>query len=906
MGTPRPELPTGTVTFLRTDVEGSMRLARTLGSGWDVLNDRQLGIVRGVVRERDGVTVRTEGDAVFAVFRDAGAAVQAAIEIQWQLAAQPWPDGAVVLARVGLHSGEAHPAGDDYGGFDVNRAARIAAVGHGGQIILSDPTRALVASVLTDGVVIRDLGRHLLKDVPQPEHLFQLDAPGLRTDFPPISTRTATVGNIPTRLTSFIARERELEALGALLEDCRLITISGPGGIGKTSLAVELARSRAADFPDGAWMVRLEEASEPSQVVAAIARTLGIYDGAGRPVAEGLAHFLAERRALLVLDNFEHVLAAATEVAKLLRSAPDLHVVVTSRAALHVGGEQEYPVGSLDGERGNGAGRATGDSLPAARRLFIDRARSVSPGWDPGADAAVVDEICRLLDGLPLGIELAAARIGLLPPAVIRDRLAARLPLPGPGPRDVPDRHRTVEATVGWSYDLLDTDHQRLLAELSVFEGGFDLEQAVVVATLPAGRDMLDALIELADQSLIARSVRVAPDSPLGGIRFAVLETIRTFAHRRLGDGGLEADCRRRHAVAFRDLAEVAAHHVPGAEQARWLDRLAEDHANLRAAIRWSIDADETELAQRLSSALWRYWQLGGHLREGRELAEAVVAMPRAGEPSPSRLWALAAAGGLAYWQADQRRANDLYLEQLEVAGQIGDRAGEADARYNLAATMFIGGQHELATRNLEAAAALYGLIGDEIGLARTEWGWANLQMQGGDADVREALDRITAALERYRALGDAMYEALVTGSMAHAHLRLGDRREALRTGVQSVAAFHALRDVATATISLASGAIMMLEFDLNEEAATLMGAFDALCAVHGVQAPAGIGWLIAQSRPEERAYAALASETWEAAVRRGRAMSLDEAVRYAIEVADRILADPPGSDEGGPQSSSE
>ncbi|HSL33629.1 MAG TPA: AAA family ATPase, partial [Candidatus Limnocylindrales bacterium] len=449
MDAARADLPTGTVTFLRTDVEGSMRLARALGAAWDELNATQLGIVRGAVEARGGIAVRTEGDAVFAVFPDAVAAVLAAIDVQRGLGVHAWPDDAIVRARVGLHTGEAHLAGDDYGGFDVNRAARVAAVGHGGQIVLSDPTRALVDGELPDGATIRDLGRHALRDVPQPERLFQLDVPGLPTRFPPLRTGAATAGNLPPRLTSFVARDREIRELTDLLESARLVTITGPGGIGKTSLAIELARSLVAAVPDGTWIVPLDVVTDPAFVPATIARTLAIYDGPGRPVMDGVVQFLADRRAVLVLDNFEHLLEAAGAVANLLRSAPMLRIIVTSRAPLHIGGEQEYPLGTLEGGAadGDGAGDAE-DGLTAAARLFVDRARAVQPGWEPGAETDVVEQICRLVDGLPLGIELAAARITLLPPAAIRDRLAARLPLPGSGPRDVPARQRTLEDTI--------------------------------------------------------------------------------------------------------------------------------------------------------------------------------------------------------------------------------------------------------------------------------------------------------------------------------------------------------------------------------------------------------------------------------------------------------------------------
>lgn len=892
MGGARTDLPTGTVTFLRTDVEGSMRLARALGPRWDELNTAQLGIVREALEARGGVAVRTEGDAVFGVFRDASAAVLAAIDIQRDLAAHDWPGDAIVRARVGVHTGEAHLAGDDYGGFDVNRAARISSVGHGGQIVVSDATRALVDGTLPPGTTIRDLGRHALRDVPQPERLFQVDAPGCPTDFPPLRTSAAAVGNLPTRLTSFIARDAELSDLGRLLDVARLVTVTGPGGVGKTSLAVELARQVAPSFPDGAWLVPLDAVADPAMVPAAIARTLGIYDGPARPVADGLQHYLADRRTLLVLDNFEHLLDAAASVAALLRAAPDLKVLVTSRAPLHVGGEQDYPVGSLAaGASGGGAG------LSPAAMLFVERARAAEPGWDPADDAAVVEEICRLVDGLPLGIELAAARVALLPPTTIRDRLAARLPLPGSGPRDVPARQQTLDGTIAWSYELLEPARRRLVRELAVFEGGFDLEQVRGVVTLAPGEDALDALFELADRSLIARSAVSGHRSGLGSVRFRMLETIRTFAIRELAEASGEPETRRRHALAMLELAEQAAKHMPGGDQVRWLDRLAQEHANLGAAIRWAIEANEVEIAQRLSHATWRYWQLGGHLREGRALADAVLEMPRADEPSPGRMWSFAAAGGLAYWQADTARASALYRAQLETARQIGDRAGEADAYYNLSATDFILGSRAEAQVFLGNARERYREIGDDVGFARTDWALANILSATGH--LPEALEQMKAVKRQYAANGDAWYEALAAGGISWVELLLGHRTDAIQFGVEAVTITHALRDVATTTITLAGGAMMLLENGMSEEAATLMGAFENLCDVHGVRPPAGIGQLIADSRLEQRAYEELASDQRAEAVARGRAMSLDDAVAYLVEMSDRLRT-PPGPDAQG------
>ena len=672
-------LPTGTVTFLRTDVEGSMVLARELGDAWDRLNATHIALLRDAVVRHDGVAVRTEGDALFAAFPEAGAAVLAAIDGQRAVSEQTWPDDGVIRVRMAIHTGEGHLAGDDYGGFDVNRVARIAAVGHGGQVIVSDTTAALVGTSVARGLAggcrLRPLGRFVLRDIPTPETLYQLDIPGLRTDFPPLRVARPTSGNLPDRVTSFVGRGTDLEQLGTLLDQNRLVTLTGPGGIGKTSLAIELARQRAEAMPDGAWLVALDAVSDPDQVVAAIARTLGLFDGAERPAADVLPRFLAERTSLLVLDNFEHLLPAAGEVAGLVRASPRSRFIVTSRAPLRVAGEQEYPVRPL--HVGGGLTDGVVDGADPATRLFADRARSVTPDWTPGADAPIVAEICTLLDGLPLGIELAAARMSLLPASAIRDRLLARLPLPGQGPRDAPARQRTLEGAIAWSYDLLSPDERVVLQTLAVFEGGFDAEQArrVIDGSAADGHviDVLEALLALAEHSLIIRDPR--PPGGRGpttsGIRFDLMTTVQAFALRLLVEAGGELAAREEHARAYLALAEDAAGHLWAAGQGAWLDRLGLDHPNLRAALRWSIAAGDVQTGLRLVAALWRFWQLDGHVAEGHAWVQAVFAMPGADEPTPARVGALAAAGGIAYWRGDREEALDLYTSQLSLAEQL-------------------------------------------------------------------------------------------------------------------------------------------------------------------------------------------------------------------------------------------
>ncbi len=882
----RTDLPTGTVTFLRTDVEGSMSLARTTGERWDAINAAHLALISTAVGAQGGVRVRTEGDAFFGVFSEAGAAVAAAIEAQRALAAEPWPADATVRVRMGLHSGEAHLAGDDYGGFDVNRAARVSAVGHGGQIVISGPTRALVAGSLPAGVTTRDLGRHVLKDVPEPESLWQLVIPGLRNEFPPLRTSQPTIGSLPPRLTSFLGRDRELDELASLLAAGRLVTLTGPGGIGKTSLSVELARRNAGSFQDGAWFVGLDPIAEASQVSGVIARTLGLYDGPERSAAEALTPFLTDRSVLLVLDNFEHLLDAAGDVATLLRAAPAAKVVVTSRAPLRIAGEQEYPVRplALAGD-GVAADAVDGD---AARDLFIERARGVRPGWDPGSEVAIVDSICALLDGLPLGIELAAARVALLPLAAINDRLASHLPLPGSGPRDVPGRQRTLDGAIGWSYDLLTSAQQRLLRDLAVFEGGFDVEQAQVVADRADDPDLfLEDLLGLAEQSLLARDLRAAAPAigiAINTVRFRMLKTIQAFALRHLVAEGRESDVRRRHAEAFVALAEAAAPHMPSLEQAPWLDRLALDRADVRAAVTWAIEAGDVDLAFRLVAALWRFWQLDGHLAEGHDLTAAALAMPGADTPTPFRLGAVTAAAGIAYWRAESDEAVRLYEEEFDLAAHLGDEAGQADAAFNLLAARFIADRQAAADSAMDAHRR-FERLGDVRGMARLDWGLASMMLGTGRAG--EAQLMFQALIPRFEALGDYMYLAMSLGSMAWVEFSRGDFEAARPWAVKALVMLHALRDVASTTVTLQEAIVLAIEAARFEDAAILKGAFEGLCERSGIRPPIPLQRIVNVSRPDERLAAALDPATLAELLGRGRRMSLDDAISFVVRMTD-------------------
>lgn len=878
-------LPTGTVTFLRTDVEGSMGLMRTIGSDWDGVNAAHLGIIRDAVEGHGGVRVRTEGDAMFAAFPEAGAAVRAAIDCQRALYAHAWPAGAKVRVRMGLHSGEAHLAGDDYGGFDVNRAARIASVGHGGQIVISGPTQALVATSLPADVSLRDLGRHVLKDLPVPEHLWQVDAPGLWSDFPALRVAGRTAGKLPDRVTSFVGRSGDIDEIGTLLDTSRLITLTGPGGIGKTSLAVEAARERAASMPDGAWFVALEAVTDAALVTTTIARSLGLFDGIDRPAAEGLPAFLGERSLVLILDNFEQVLDAASDVAALLRVSPGSLFIVTSRAPLRVAGEQEYPVRSL---AVGGSSDGPVDPGDPSTHLFVDRARAVLPGWEPGPDAPLMAEICELVDGLPLGIELAAARLSLLPVRAIRDRLAAHLPLPGSGPRDAPARQRTLEGMIEWSHDLLTPDDQRLLHYLGVFEGTFDAEQAEAIVADAGSMDVLDRLIALAERSLISRDASHLDDDARlagSGIRFRMLKTVQAFAAGRLFADGREAEVRDRHARAYLALAEAAAPNLFTGRQPAWLDRLGRDDTNLRAALRRMISTGDADGALRFVAASWRYWLSTGRLDEGAGWIEAVFAMPGTDQPTPARVRALAAAGGIAYWRSDAVATRRWYEAQLDLALRIGDASGTADAYFNVASAQFVDGEGERSLASANEARRLFRELGDEVGVNRVDWGLNNITIVHDGPHA--AAPKLHAILDRAIALDDAPYVAMAAGSLAWAAYMTGDVATAGPWTIRAMVGYYGFRDVASSTVSLPIGALLALELGRPGDAATILGAFEALSLRYGVRPPLALAVLIKAADPAERVRAALRPDALEEALARGARMSLGDVMDLVGTLAD-------------------
>jgi predicted ATPase/class 3 adenylate cyclase len=727
----RNDLPTGTVTFLFTDVEGSTKLLHELGAG---AYAEALAEHRRVIREacaaEDGVEVDTQGDAFFFAFPTAPGALAAAAVLTESLSPRP------IHVRVGLHTGTPLVTDEGYVGGDVHRAARVMAAAHGSQVLLSESTRAL----LDDGVLVRDLGEHRLKDLSEPQRLYQLG----REDFPPLKTLHQT--NLPVAPTQLVGRERELAELLELLgrDDVSVVTLVGAGGSGKTRLALLAAADAAEDYPDGVWFVPLGTLTDADLVVAAIAQTFGLREGSGRTYRDVLGDYLRPRRLLLVLDNLEQLLPGVAPVIADLAADVGLDVLATSREPLRIVAEREYAVPPL--------------ADPEAVALFVERAALELDG-----DRPVVAAICARLDGLPLAIELAAARVNVLPPAKLLERLEQRLPLLTTGPLDAPERQRTLRATIAWSYDLLDDHERRLFARLAVFAGGCTLESAEAVCEAD-----VDTLGSLLDKNLLRRDES----------RYAMLETIREFALERLEETADADKIGRRHAEHFLAFALEAKPELVRSQQRRFLDLLDEDHDNLRAAVSWLLDHDPED-ALMLAHALIVFWYTRGHVREGRDWL--LAALERASTtPNATRAEALDWAGYLCDELGDDGRA---------LKEQAAACAREADAPGALALALCHLYQ-DIA--ELDEARRLAEQAGDPFVLATVLNNLGVALSQEGDSDRA-----LVVFLESYRVradMGDVSRMALSLNNVAWTLFEAGNVSQARDYATQ---ALGLARDVA-------------------------------------------------------------------------------------------------------------
>ncbi|MEO8208636.1 MAG: adenylate/guanylate cyclase domain-containing protein [Chloroflexota bacterium] len=909
--------PSSTLTFLFSDIEGSTRLEQAVGTTlYAALRERHRAILRIAFQARGGTEQGTEGDSFFVVFSSAGEALAAAAAAQQALISEPWPNDAHIRVRMGINAGEASLAGGSLVGLAINRAARIAAVAHGGQVLVSESAHTLALQSISDDLEFIDLGPHRLKDLTEPERLFQLAAAGLATSFPPLATIDAHPNNLPTQLTSFVGRDVELARGLDLLASSRLVTLTGPGGTGKTRLSLQVAAAAADAYPDGVFLVELETVRDPSLVAPRISSSIGLAESGVRSGRDILAEWLAGRTVLLVLDNFEQVLEAGPIVADLLRAAPGLKVLATSRAPLHVSGEQEFPIAGLPvppgiGELSGYAKAQGGGALDPAQlstyeavRLFIARAVAVRHDFKiTNANARAVAAICARLQGMPLAIELAAARIKLLGPDAILARLDHQLSLLAAGARDLPARQQTLRGAIAWSYDLLDDADQRLLERMSVFAGGFDLDasEAIGGSSDETGRDILDGLMTLVDQSLI-RSLDTDPP------RFSMLETIREFASEMLDGRADAAAIRARHTSWFLALVEQSAPKLSGLEQRVELELLEREHDNIRAVLERAPMVGDGAYAIRVAFGMWRFWQKRGHLYEARRRLEAFAASPWSHDDPTLRARLMEALGGVYWWQADLAGMGKAYREALDLWRTVGDKSEIANALYNYSFAFTVGedptadprladpeGEGERAQKE---SRALYKELGDLRGQANVLWGMGNREYFRESGDQGGA--KFTEALELFRKVGDVTMEAWSLHMLGSSLLRRG-RRDESRPFLR-----HALRHFYEA--SDAAGIALVFD-DLSSQAADdgdapraarIRGAARRLTAATGAQLAGYVDSAYEiYARPQVAAM--LSPEAFERFTAEGAAMGLDDAVAYALDVPiDELRAGHPRASESG------
>jgi predicted ATPase/class 3 adenylate cyclase len=902
-------------TLLFTDIEGSTQLWERQPERMRLALARHDALARAAVERHRGTVVKTTGDGVFAAFVDPVDGVRAAVQLQLALVDPIETEGLPLRARCALHAGVVERRDRDYFGTAANRTARIMEAAHGGQVLLSQSVSALVAERLPPGTALRDLGAVRLRDLARPERIHQLVHPQLRNEFPPLRSLEVTPNNLPQQISTFVGRQSELTEARGLLAGARLLTVVGVGGIGKTRLSLQIAADAQDAYPDGVWFVELAPIVDPGLVPKTVAKALGVNQDPDTPLMDTISAYLCSRRVLLVLDNCEHLIGACARLADaLLRASPALRILASSRESLQVAGEQTYqlPPLSLPDVTACSDEIARSDAV----QLFVERARLKQPSFAMTArNSDAVAQVCARLDGIPLALELAAARVGVLPVERIAERLDDRFRLLIDGSRTMLPRQQTLRASIDWSYELLSEAEKIFFGRLSVFVGGWTLPAAEAVSAGDgiAQGDVLDLLTGLVHKSL------VVPDD--GGERYRMLETIRQYACDRLQESGQRLIVGRRHRDWFLAFAEEAEPHLNGgAEQPAWMARLDVEHDNLRAALTWSLEeVDSSEAELRLCGALCRYWAGRGYAAEGGAWCVKALSRDARGLGTRARAKALTAAGTLAWRLGDMTGARGSLEQALDLSRQLRDRALEAGALASLGGVAIHRAEFAAAQAMLEQAAALNRELGNRAQEGDAYNSLAALAIsQGDDEAAKEPLER---ALAISKASGNKLAEARAKAYLALLTERRGEYKaaQALHEQVLALAQEFGVREFELveirhlADVALAQGNMKaarayflkalnasrdlgnqhrmaeMLEavMDLTEAAgafqrtAVLAGAADALRdAIATPRAP------LQQHQHDpivSRCRKVLGEEAYAAAIAAGRAMSGDDAVSIAL-----------------------
>jgi predicted ATPase/class 3 adenylate cyclase len=869
--------PVGTVTFMLTDIEGSTTMWREHPQSMLSAVQRHREIVHEGIRRYHGFLPKDqgEGDSVFAAFDRPTHAVASSISIQRALAEEEWPPGTDVRIRIGLHSGEAEMREGNYFGSSVSRTARVRALAWGGQVLLSRATVSLVQDNLPSGASLLDLGPQELKGFETQENVYQLTHPDIESDFPPLQARESSPNNLPVLLTTFVGRTDEMEVVKDLIARARIVTLTGTGGTGKTRLAIEAAREMLGEFEDGVHLVDLATVVDHNLVLSTITHSMGIYEHPGQSTFENLVQFLKDKKMLLILDNFERVLDAAPLISDLLRLAPMLTVLVTSRATLRLSGEQEFslpPLELVDPEKG-------GSILEALKaesvRLFAERAQAASFNFKLTNDnVATVAAICRRLDGLPLAIELAAAHVKLLPLDMLAARLDSRLDVLRGGARDLPERQQTLRNLIDWDYSMLSPGRQALFRRLSVFAGGFTIEAAMEIVDELEGVDIVEGLESLIDGSLL-RHGEWGP-----GYRFWMLQTIRDYAADALDRSGEATEARERHAHYFIELAVEAETHLRGADQVEWLDRLEIEHDNMRAALVWAHEQQDPERELVLVGALSYFWSTRGHISEGLRWIMGVLERTE-GLRNNHRAKVLSGAGLLARARGDYDEAKKLLEENLALYAELNDDVGRATTIKDLANIQFDKGNTEAGGRLYEEALKIFRDLRDTAGIA---------QVLNNLGVVAQAAGNPEHALKRYREshalltdLGDKQGLARSLMNQGSAYRDAGDVEHSMELLKDSMLLWRELEDRWDAADCVEDLGAGYSELGMLREAATLYGYADALRTEIGAVRPPFE--YESYTKRIDFLQRELGEEEFSLAWRKGAAMSLDETVDYALGI---------------------
>ena len=921
--------PTGTVTFLFTDIEGSTRLWEAHPVAMKPALARHDALLRQSIEDSGGYVFKTVGDAFCAAFPTANQALEAALAAQLALNAEPWELSTPLLVRMALHTGAAEERGSDYFGQPLNRVARLMAAGYGGQTLLSDVTQGLVRDALPPSASLLDLGERRLKDLERPEQVFQLQFPALPAEFPPLRSldNPALPNNLPQQMTSFIGREKQIDDVKALLGRTRLLTLTGAGGSGKTRLSLQVAADLLDRYFDGVWLVELAALTDPSLVPQAIANVLGIKEEAGKSIQTTLVDWLSDKRILLVLDNCEHlVTACASLAADLLRSCPNVHLLASSRETLNVSGEQAYRVPSLSVPDPKQTQTVESLSQFEAVRLFIERAQAVQASFTvTNANAPAVAQVCFRLDGIPLAIELAAARVRSLSVDEISARLDNRFRLLTGGARNTLPRQQTLRALIDWSYDLLTEQEKTLLGCLSVFAGGWTLDAVEAVGSNDTVEkwEVLDLLTALVDKSLVVYEEKTEEaQGKSGRERYHLLESVRQYAGDRLAESGKAETVLKRAASWFLSWVEEVESQLIGPEQAFWLERLESEHDNLRASLTWYEPQPEgAEAGLRLAGALWRFWAMRGYYSEGRrwlgkalegakaERSTVLAARGKAltgagvlasvqGDYGAARAlhemglilfrqlgdqggiaYLLNSLGGMALDESDYVTARDLLEESLLIKRRLEDPQGVALSLNNLGILALEQNDYAAAWNLLEESLTISRKLRNQQGISNALNNLGNVALARGDYGA--ARDLLEESLTIMRQLGDQGGIASSLNNLAGVASCQGDFAGARALYAESLTIKRWLGNQQGIAISLEGMAEVAQGQNQLVQAAQLWGA--ALSLRDSIRCPSPPLEQEKIAMPIALVHQALGEEAFAAAWDEGRAMTMEQAIEYAL-----------------------